>query len=77
MSVRCRSCVAIGDVLTRAGLASEPDVRPASVAAWRGRCLLAETGRIDLVAEALGMGSLDRTARFIAWDWTDPDQAVP
>ena len=61
--------VAIGDVLTRAGLAGEPDVRPASIAAWAGRRVLAETGRIDEVARRLGMASLDRTARFIAFDW--------
>jgi hypothetical protein len=61
--------VAIGDVLTRAGLAGEPDVRPASVAAWAGRRIFEETGQIDEVARRLGMFSLDRTARFIAFDW--------
>jgi hypothetical protein len=61
--------VAIADVLTRAGLAGEPDVRPASIAAWAGCRVLAETGRIDVVARRLGMASLDRTARFIAFDW--------
>ena len=66
--------VAIGDVLTRAGLAGERDVRPASVAAWAGRRILAETGRIDEVARRLGMSSLDRTARFIAFDWQDTDR---
>jgi hypothetical protein len=35
--------VAIGDVLTRAGLAAEPDVRPASIAAWAGRRVMADT----------------------------------
>jgi integrase len=61
--------VALSDVLTRAGLGDEPDVRPASIAAWAGRRILEETGRIDEVARRLGMSSLDRTARFIAWDW--------
>jgi integrase/recombinase XerC len=65
------ACVAIADVLTRAGLAAEPDVRPASVAAWAGQKILEETGRIDEVARRLGMASLDRTARFIAFDWSD------
>jgi hypothetical protein len=51
----------------------EPDVRPASVAAWAGRRILAETGRIDEVARRLGMVSLDRTARFIAFDWQVDD----
>jgi integrase/recombinase XerC len=68
------ACVAIGDVLTRAGLAAEPDVRPASVAAWAGQKILAETGRIDEVARRLGMASLDRTARFIAFDWNSDDR---
>ena len=66
--------VAIGDVLTRAGLAGERDVRPASVAAWAGRRVLAETGRVDEVARRLGMSSLDRTARFIAFDWQDTER---
>ena len=61
--------VALSDVLTRAGLGDEPDVRPGSVAAWAGRRILDETARIDEVARRLGMSSLDRTARFIAWDW--------
>ncbi len=67
------SCVAIGEVLRRAGLAAEPDVRPVSVTAWVGRQVLAETGRIDEVARRLGMRSLDRTAALIGWDWTDRD----
>jgi integrase len=67
------SSVAIADVLTRAGLAAEPDVRPASIAAWAGCQVLAETGRIDEVARRLGMASLDRTARFVAFDWQVDD----
>ena len=66
--------IASGDVLTRAGLAGERDVRPASVAAWAGRRVFAETGRVDEVAHRLGMSSLDRTARFIAFDWQDTDR---
>ena len=67
---------AIVQVLTRAGLADEPDVRPASVAAWAGRQVFAETGRIDSVARALGLSSLDRAARIIAWDWREDGPAV-
>ena len=63
------ACVAIGETLRRAGVAGEPDVRPASVAAWAGRRILTETGRIDDVARRLGIRSLDRTAALIAWDW--------
>lgn len=65
--------IALGDVLTRAGLGSEPDVRPGSIAAWAGRAILEETGRIDTVARRLGVSSLDRAARIIGWDWTDPE----
>lgn len=65
---------ALVDVLTRAGLHHEPDVRPGSVAAWAGRRLLDETGRIELAALALGVRSLDRAAGIVAWDWrTDPE----
>lgn len=65
------SCIAVRDVLIRAGLGKEPGVRPASVAGWAGRRVLADTGRIDEVARRLGMASLDRTARFIGWSWQD------
>lgn len=65
---------ALADVLTRAGLHHEPDVRPGSVAAWAGRRVLDETGRIELAAKALGVRSLDRAAGIVAWDWhADPE----
>ena len=67
------SCIAVRDVLVRAGLGREPGVRPASVAAWAGTTILGETGRIDVVAQRLGMASLDRTARFIGWSWAGKD----
>ena len=38
------SCIAVRDVLIRAGLGKEPGVRPASVAGWAGRQILEETG---------------------------------
>jgi len=62
---------ALVDVLVRAGLHGEPDVRPGSVAAWAGRRVLDETGRIDLAARALGVRSLDRAAGIVGWDWRD------
>jgi integrase/recombinase XerC len=68
-SGQASTCLAITDVLRRAGLAGEADVRPASIAAWAGRRILFETGRIDVVAQRLGMASLDRAARFIGWEW--------
>jgi integrase/recombinase XerC len=68
---------ALVDVLTRAGLHEEPDVRPGSVAAWAGRQVLEETGRIDCAARALGVRSLDRAAAIVAWDWqADPEPAA-
>jgi integrase/recombinase XerC len=63
------SCVAVSTVLRLAGPAGEPDVRPLSVVGWAGRQVLEDTGRIEKVARALGVRSLDRTARLIAWDW--------
>jgi hypothetical protein len=69
-SGQASSCIAVSDTLVRAGLGDEPDLRPVSVAAWAGRALLDETGRIDAVARLLGVRSLDRAARIVAWDWT-------
>ena len=63
------SCTAIADTLRRAGLADQPDVRPVSVAAWAGRRVLDETGRIEAAAAALGLRSLDAAARLVGWDW--------
>lgn len=71
---RVSSSLAILEVLRRAGLATEPDVRPSSITAWAGRQVLAATGRIDVVAQRLGLRSLDRAASYIGWDWlTEPE----
>jgi integrase/recombinase XerC len=68
------ACTVIQEVIVRAGLGDEPDVRASSVSAWAGRRILAESGRIDVVARRLGLKSLDRAARIIAWDWLEePD----
>ena len=76
-SRQASACTAISETLRRAGLAGEPDVRPVSVAAWAGARVFEQTGQIETVARALGMRSLDRAARLIAWDWTAPDRAHP
>ncbi len=68
---RVSSSLALLDVLRRAGLANEPSVRPSSIAAWAGRQILAETGRIDVVAQRLGLTHLDTAADFIGWDWRE------
>jgi integrase len=72
-SGQASSCIAVSDTLVRAGLGDEHDLRPVSVAAWAGRSLLDQTGRIDAVARLLGVRSLDRAARIVAWDWTQAE----
>jgi integrase len=69
-SRRSFSSQAIRETLQRAGLTADPYVRPASLAAWAGVCVMRETGRIEAVAAALGVRSLDTAARTIGWDWT-------
>ena len=76
-SRQASACAAISETLRRAGLTAEPDVRPVSIAAWAGRRIFVQTGRIEEVARALGMRSLDRAARLISWDWTTTDRADP
>jgi integrase/recombinase XerC len=68
-SRQASACAAVSETLRRAGLVGEPDVRPVSIAAWAGTRILQETGRIEGVARALGIRSLDRAARLIGWDW--------
>jgi site-specific recombinase XerD len=68
-SRQASSCQAIGETLRRAGLATAPDVRPVSVAAWAGARVLADTRRIEAAARALGCRSLDAAARLLWFDW--------
>lgn len=75
-SRRAHSSQAIRETLRRAGLAADPEVRPASLAAWAGRRVLCSTGRIDAAARALGMRSLDGAARLCGWDWYTDQDAV-
>jgi integrase/recombinase XerC len=67
------SAQALRETLTRAGLANEDGVRPASLAGWAGVREFAATGRIEAVALALGVRSLDAAARVIDWDWRHPE----
>jgi len=69
-SRRAHSSQAIRETLRRAGLTTDPYVRPASLASWAGRQVLSATGRIDRAARALGIRSLDGAAQLIGWDWT-------
>jgi len=68
-SGQASACVAIATVLRVAGLGSEPDVRPTSVAAWAGATDFRQRARIDETARMLGVRSLDQAARLIGWDW--------
>jgi len=63
---------AISQVLERAKLGHEVDVRPSSIVAWAGTKVLESTGRIEDVAAALGLKSLDSAATFIGWNWQEP-----
>jgi integrase len=65
------SAQGLRETLTRAGLAIEARVGPASVAGWAGVQVFAATRRIEAVALALGVRSLDAAARLIDWDWRD------
>jgi integrase/recombinase XerC len=72
-SRRSFSSQAVRETLQRAGLMADPEIRPASLVAWAGLRILGETGRVDVVARALGMRSLDGAARLIGWDWAGTD----
>jgi integrase/recombinase XerC len=68
-SRQAAACLSISSTLARAGLTDDPGLRPLSVTAWAGWQILDDSGRIEVVAQRLGMRSLDRTARLIGFDW--------
>lgn len=63
------TCNALSAVLKYAGLATEPDVRPASLRNWAGRRLFEAGMPIDQVARRLGARSLDTAAEDIGHGW--------
>lgn len=65
-------CNAIGAILTLAGLAEEPDVRPASLRNWAGRRLYEAGMPIEQVARRMGSRSLDSAATDIGLNWRPP-----
>lgn len=65
LSGRVSSCNAVRTVLYRAGLAAEPDIKPASLRAWAGTRVWSETHDVRAVRDALGVGTLDTAARII------------
>lgn len=74
-SRQASSCMAVTEVLKRAGLFGEPDVRPISVVAWTVQHILEATGQIEEVARRLGMQSLDSAAALVGWDWRENQAA--
>jgi integrase/recombinase XerC len=68
--------MAVVEILRRAGIHGEPDVRPGSVVGWAGGRLLREGRSIDQVARALGSRSLDRAAETIGFDWRGESEAL-
>lgn len=68
-TAQVRSCQALREVLDRAGLAQEADVRPSSLRHWAGRRLLDRGSPIEQVALALGHRSLDACAEDIGLTW--------
>jgi integrase/recombinase XerC len=77
VSATSSASTAIARTLRRAGLGDEPDVRPASVAAWVGERAHARGARIEEVAALLGIRSLDRAAGFIGWHWHASGRECP
>jgi integrase/recombinase XerC len=57
------------EILERGGLRGQPGIEPRSFAATAGRRILQNSARIDFVALALGLDSLDRAAVLIGFDW--------
>ncbi|MGI8775027.1 MAG: hypothetical protein ACR2KQ_08455 [Actinomycetota bacterium] len=70
ISAQASVCNAISELMRRAGLGDEPDLKPASVAAWVGTRVYEDTHDIGEVARRLGMRSLDRAALLIGYDFT-------
>jgi integrase/recombinase XerC len=62
-------CNAIGAVLKYTGLATEADIRPASLRNWAGRRLFDGGMPIDQVARRMGARSLDAAAADLGLDW--------
>lgn len=66
---QARVCTTVKDVMRRAGLGDDPELRPTSLTAVPARAVFDATGRIELAARLLGVSSLDTAARAVAWDW--------
>ncbi len=64
-------CQSITEVLRRAGLNQERDLRPASIAFWAGRQVFeaAPERQLEAAAQAMGLKSLDMAAQKIDYSW--------
>ena len=64
-------CQSLSEVLRRAGLHQEKDLRPASVAFWAGRQAFeaVDVRNLEAAAVAMGLKSLDLTAQKIDYSW--------
>ncbi|MFD4336893.1 hypothetical protein ACFWPP_06765 [Streptomyces anulatus] len=72
-ALQARSCVALGDLLRRIGLSTDPHVNPASATARAAVEAFETTGHIEEAARRLGLRSLDRAAAIVGYGWrTDP-----
>jgi integrase/recombinase XerC len=60
----------IADIFRVAGL-KHTDIGPRSVRAWVAHRIFDDTGRIELVAQTLGLNTLDLAARLAGWDWKE------
>lgn len=63
------TCNTIDRIMKRAGLKKRKRVRVASITEYVAVRVWAETGRVEAVAERLGMSSLDRAAHLVGYDW--------
>ncbi|WP_242657596.1 integrase [Mycobacterium intracellulare] len=73
---QARVCVAVRDILTRAGLSDDNGIRPASLTACAARSEFDRTGRIEDAARLIGSSSLDTTTALIGYHWHD-DGSTP
>lgn len=64
-SQQAAACWAMSEILRRAGLRGETDLKPNSIPAYYGLRIYRATGELELARAALGATSLDTTARLL------------
>jgi integrase len=63
-------------IMAGSGIKAAGEKRPFSIRSWLGRRIFRETGRIDEVANALGLYSIDDAASLIGWTWRREEGAA-